>query len=177
LAFQWTPLILGDYTLSILHRRQQQQQHHPDDSSAVSSTLIPGGGAFAGLVGGGGAAGGGRQLEHISGSPFAVTVGASSVTLGSLCDVHGQGLHSTEAGDRGTFTVVSKDRFGNRRSAGGEAFAAFLDGGGGGGGGEEGSAVEACSCVDRRDGSYVFSYCTAGTSFLCIGIVDIYSSI
>ena len=55
-----------------------------------------------------------RQGVHISGSPFALRVLPAAAHT-STCELRGEGIAVSEAGKRTTFTLISRDQFGNAR--------------------------------------------------------------
>ena len=65
--------------------------------------------------------------HHVYGSPFNVVVEAAECKA-NMCIARGDGLFSARPGEIMTFTIISKDAFGNERKTGGDLFEVTLEG-------------------------------------------------
>lgn len=81
--------------------------------------------------------------------PINVQVDPSRDSDPSKSELSGLGLSSATAGSETSFTLNTKDRFGNVKTTGGENFSAVL---------VNGSEKVQATVVDNEDGSYVFKY-------------------
>lgn len=84
----------------------------------------------------------------IKGCPKPVQVAPNPVSDPTKCEVHGTGSETAVAGVESTFTLVSRDRFGNQ-GAGNEKFSAKL---------VSDSATVDATVEDNGDGTYSISY-------------------
>ncbi len=81
--------------------------------------------------------------------PINVMVEASRTSDPSKCDLSGQGLSTATAGSEATFTITTRDKYGNTKTTGGEDFSAVLV--------HNGDQINA-EVVDNNDGTYLFKY-------------------